>query len=180
MLADWVAALTPAVLSKLLLLANHVIAAEPAASARLRPHAGRGLRLQWRGEAGPLPLPPMVALRVTPAGLFELGEAASETADLRVTVDLPPPHRLLAQWLSGGRPPIAVEGDAQFAADVAWLGENLHWDLEHDLARLVGDGPAHELLRFGRGLRDGLRRAGQGVQDGWRRRPGAGSDAASR
>jgi ubiquinone biosynthesis protein UbiJ len=179
MLSALGSALTPAVLARLLLLVNHVVAGEPVATARLRPHAGRSLRLQWRGEAGLLPLPPAVALRVTPAGLFELDETAPDAADLRVTIDLPPPHRLLAQWFAGERPPVAVDGDAQFAADVAWLGENLHWDIEHDLAGVIGDAPAHELLRFGRSLREGLGRAGQGLQERWQRRPG-GSDAASR
>lgn len=171
--------LEPVLRERLLLLVNHVLGSEPTAVQRLLPHAGRRLALQWRGEAGLLPLPPGLALRVTAAGLFESVDADDGApADLSVTVDLPPPHRLLAQWLAGERAPVAIDGDAQFAADVAWLGDNLHWDIEHDVARLVGDGPAHELMRFGRAVREGLQRAAQGLQSTWRRRPGA-SDAAS-
>ncbi len=179
MLAALTSSLTPVVLDRVLLLVNHVLAAEPAATARLQPHAGRRLAVQWRGAAGPLPLPPALALCVTPAGLLEVAAADDAAgADLTVTIDLPPPHRLLAQWLAGERPPVAVDGDAQLAADVAWLADNLHWDLEHDLARLIGDGPAHELLRLARSVGDGLRGAARGLQSTWRRRPGA-SDTAS-
>lgn len=168
----------PAVLDRALLWLNHVLAAEPAATARLAAHAGRRVTVQWQGPAGPWPLPPDLTLRITPAGLCESAEAESDSISasatgLRVTVVLPAPHELPALWLAGKRPPVNVEGDAQFAADVAWLAENLRWDLEHDLARFVGDAAAHEFVRFGMGLRDALRGATRGMTDIWSQRPGA-------
>lgn len=171
----------PAVLDRALLVLNHVVAAEPAACARLRPHAGRILRVEWDGAAGPLPLPPPLALRITPAGLFERPEAeeADAAGGLRMVVELPPPHQALLGWLSGERPRMHVEGDAQVAADIAWLAEHLRWDAEADLARVVGDAPAHELARWGRGLRSALAAVAQRASAGWGRRDG-GSAPASR
>ena len=170
----------PAVLDRALLVLNHVVAAEPAASARLRQHAGRSLRVEWDGVAGPLPLPPPLMLRITPAGLFERPEAGADAAGgLRLVVELPPPHEALLGWLSGARPRMHVEGDAQVAADIAWLAEHLRWDAEADLARLVGDAPAHELARWGRALRGALAAVAQRASSGSSRRD-AGSAPASR
>ena len=170
----------PALLDRALLVVNHVVAAEPAASARLRQHAGRTLRVEWDGAAGPLPLPPPLALRITPAGLFERPEAGGDAAGgLRLVVELPPPHEALLGWLSGERPRMHVEGDAQVAADIAWLAEHLRWDAEADLARLVGDAPAHELARWGRALRGALAAVAQRASAGWGR-PDSRSAPASR
>ena len=94
-------------------------------------------------------------------------------------VELPPPHEAVLGWLSGERPRMHVEGDAQVAADIAWLAEHLRWDAEADLARLVGDGPAHELARWGRALRTTLATVAQRASAGWGRRDG-GSAPASR
>lgn len=168
----------PAVLDRALLWLNHVLAAEPAATERLAAHAGRKVTVRWEGPAGPWPLPPPLVLGITPAGLCERLEAEADAGisaagGLRVTVVLPAPYQLPGLWLSGKRLPVNVEGDAQFAADVAWLAENLRWDAEHDLARFVGDAPAHELMRFGAALREALRGASRGVTDIWSRRPGA-------
>lgn len=147
----------PAVTARLLLLANHVLLAEPAAVERLRAHRGRSLRLEWGVEAGPWPSPPPLHLRVSPAGLLEPADDASPAAaELRVRVALPPPLQFVGLWLAGERPAVTVEGDAQFAADVAWLGEHLRWDLAHDLDRLLGPAAAHGLVRLLGGTRAAL------------------------
>ncbi len=174
--------LMPAVLDRALLWLNHVLAGEPLATQRLMAHSGREVTVQWQAPPGPWPLPPEVVLAITPAGLCERIEPraempprSGERGGLRVTVVLPAPHQLPGLWLSDKRPEVKVEGDAQFAADVAWLAENLRWDVEHDLARFVGDAPAHELVRYGAGLREGLR----GMAGAWSRQAGA-RPAASR
>ncbi len=173
MLATLSSLLLPAVRSRLLLLLNHVVAAEPAAIERLRRHAGRCVEVDLRAEPGPWPAPPGLRLRVTPAGLFEevdAVEGAREAGprdgqgELRVCIDLPAPHRLVAQWIAGQRPAVTVKGDAQFAADLAWLGEHLRWDVAGDLARVIGPGPAHELVRVAKSLLESLRRAAGAVQ----------------
>lgn len=167
----------PALLDRAVLWLNHVLAAEPAATARLVAHAGRRVTVQWQAPAGPWPRPDDVVLAITPAGLCERVEVDAagwpDTATgLRVTVPLPAPHEAVALWLDGRRPSVHVEGDAQFAADVAWLAENLRWDAEYDLARWIGDAPAHELMRWGAGFCEAVRGAARGVTDVWGRRPG--------
>jgi ubiquinone biosynthesis protein UbiJ len=37
--------------------------------------------------------------------------------------------------------------------------DNLRWDVQDDLARLIGDAPAHELARVGAVLAGGVRQA---------------------
>jgi ubiquinone biosynthesis protein UbiJ len=45
----------------------------------------------------------------------------------------------------------------QLAAEVAWLADNLRWDIEEDLARVLGDVPAHALAQAARRLVQALR-----------------------
>ena len=150
------------VMERLVLLVNHVIAAEPAATEKLRPHALRTIQLDFVGW--PVLLPPLGpwTFRVTPAGLVEwLVEPAASFPDLRVAVDTANPALLLARLVGGERATIAVSGDAAFAADLDWLIDNLRWDIQDDLARFVGDVPAREIARFGgffaRALRDAVK-----------------------
>ncbi|MCK6425028.1 MAG: hypothetical protein L6Q75_08045 [Burkholderiaceae bacterium] len=151
-------------LARTTLLINHVLSAEPEATRRLQGQAGRSIALAWRAWPGMLPPPPQPLWCITPAGLLELDEEAladvagstAPEATLTVTLDAGE----LAGWLlagAPGRPPMDIRGDAALATEVSWLAENLRWDLEDDLARLIGDAPAHQLARFGRSLTEGLR-----------------------
>lgn len=153
-----------AVIERSILLANHVIAGEPVAAQRLREHAGRSLLLQPDGWPTLLPPLPPLAFRVTPAGLFEwCGPDAPDSPDLRVGIDASNPALALVRTLTGERPRIEVAGDAQFATDINWLIDNLRWDIEDDLARVIGDAPAHELARLGGNMAQALREAVRGI-----------------
>lgn len=165
-----------AVIERTILLANHVIAGEPVAAQRLRPHAGRCLLLTLQGWPALLPAVPPLAIRVTPAGLLEwCGDAVPAAPELRVSVDASNPALAVLQALAGEQPRIEVAGDAQFATDVNWLFDNLRWDLEDDLARLIGDAPARELAKFGGSVAATLREAVRGVGSLASRLRGAGS-----
>jgi ubiquinone biosynthesis protein UbiJ len=64
----------------------------------------------------------------------------------------------LAQHLmQGAKPPVRIEGDVQLAAEVNWLADNVRWDVEEDLSRIVGDAPAHLLAEAGRKVSGALR-----------------------
>jgi ubiquinone biosynthesis protein UbiJ len=139
------------VMERAVLLLNHVIAAEPQAMDRLRAHAGRTLRIELEGWPSLLPAPSPIALRITAPGLVE--------------------WLAFARFVVGERPELRVEGDAAFAADVDWLIENLRWDVEDDLARLVGDAPAREIGRFGQSVAKAIRDAARSL-DGFARRDG--------
>jgi ubiquinone biosynthesis protein UbiJ len=77
--------------------------------------------------------------------------------DLQLRLDAANPALLLARIAAGEQPRVDVQGDAQFAADLSWLMDNLRWDVQDDLERLVGPAPAHEIARIGRLLASGLR-----------------------
>lgn len=163
----------PAVMLRLTLLINHVLASETAATHRLKGHAGRRIALHLDGWPSLLPAVPPLVFQVTPAGLLDwCGDDAAPVAaaDLQVTIDASNPALALVQGLVGKRPRIDVAGDAVFAGDVNWLFENLRWDIQDDLARLVGDAPARELGRFGAQLATAMRELVQRVA---RRAPGS-------
>jgi ubiquinone biosynthesis protein UbiJ len=74
----------------------------------------------------------------------------------------------IGRWVlaaAGGRPPMEIQGDAALAAEVGWLAEHLRWDIEDDLARIVGNAPAHQLARMMRWVVEGARRLGAGSAD---------------
>ena len=152
------ASLGSAAMERVTLLLNHVIAAEPVATEKLRPHAGRSISLQWTGWPALLPPAPQVAFIVTPAGLLEwCGEQAPAQPDLRVSLDASNPLLLMSQWFSGQRPKVGIEGDSTLATDVSWLIDNLRWDIEDDMARVIGQAPAHELARAASMVTGGFR-----------------------
>ena len=168
-------------MERAVLLANHVISAEPIAMERLRRHSGSTLEVRFAGWPSLLPDLPPVAMRITPAGLVEwLGaDSGGAAAALRIEVDASNPAMAFFQVLSGARPKVEVSGDAAFAGDVDWLAENLRWDIEDDLARVVGQGPANAIARVGRAAAAGLRTAVRTV-DGLVTRVAPGASGGSR
>lgn len=154
-------------LARTTLLINHVLSAEPEATRRLQGQVGRSIALAWRAWPGFLPPPPQPLWAISPAGLLDLDEALlaaqaeglpPEAGDATLTVTLDAAD--LMRWVTTGMPgraPMDIRGDAALAAEVSWLADNLRWDIEDDLARLIGDAPAHTLARFGRTLAEGLR-----------------------
>lgn len=153
-----------AAVERLTLLANHVLGSEPVAMRRLQPHAGRSIQLHFEGWPALLPPLPTTTFRVTNAGLLEwCADAAPVEADLLVEIDASNPALAMVQTLTGERPKVAVAGDAAFATDLNWLIDNLRWDVQDDLARIVGQGPAREVARIAAGVAAGLREAARTV-----------------
>lgn len=138
---------------RLVLLLNHVLMQEPQARERLVRQAGRVLEAQWRQFN--------VRLAATPAGLLELAAPAGP-ADLTLTLTEESPWQLAQAALRGDKPPVRIAGDVQFAAEVNWLVDNLRWDIEEDLSRLIGDAPAHTLGQVLKPLGEALRRFAAG------------------
>jgi len=126
---------------RIVLLLNHVLMQEPEAMARLERQKGRVVLFHWREFE--------FKLQLTPAGLLDL--AATETpSDLTLSVTESSPVALVQAALAGDKPGVRIEGDVQLAADVNWLVDHVRWDLEEDLARLIGDAPAHGLAQAAR------------------------------
>lgn len=156
---------TNATVERLTALLNHVIASEPAATARLRAHIGATVRVRIAGWPSLLPALPDTAFRITPAGLLESipPDEAPLTADLEIEADGSNPLAALGGLLTGSRPRVDVAGSAALAADMNWLIDNLRWDLQDDLAQLIGPAPAHLLGRVTRSAAAALRAAARTV-----------------
>ena len=134
---------------RLVLFLNHVLQQEKQAQDRLLRQKSRVVRVLWGVFC--------IDLVVTSAGLVDRAAPAAKP-DLVLSLAAESPLGILQSALSGKTPPVKVEGDVQLAADVGWLAENLRWDAEEDLSRLIGDGTAHALADIGRRLLDGLKR----------------------
>jgi ubiquinone biosynthesis protein UbiJ len=134
---------------RLVLLLNHVLMQEPQAMERLKRQAGRIVEGRWRMFH--------VRLVATPAGLLDLASPAA-APDLTLTVTDDSPWAIGSAVLRGEKPAVRIAGDVQFAAEVNWLVDHVRWDLEEDLARLVGDAPAHAVGQAVRGMAEALRR----------------------
>ncbi len=134
---------------QLVLVINHVLLQEPEAQARLARHKGEVVEAHWRQF--------VLRLVTTPAGLFDLADAGAR-ADLTLTVTETSPLALTQAALRGDKPQVRIAGDVQFAAEINWLVDNVRWDIEEDLARLFGDGPAHLLGEGARAMSSALRR----------------------
>jgi len=52
---------------------------------------------------------------------------------------------------------VHIAGDVQFAAEINWLVENVRWDIEEDIARLIGDAPAHTIGEAARRVLEAMR-----------------------
>jgi len=133
---------------RLVSLLNHILQQEPEAQARLFRQKGRVVHVQWRFLA--------ISLIATPAGLLDLAPPGART-DLSLVLTEASPLVLIQQLLSGDKPAVRVEGDVQLAAEVNWLADHVRWELEEDLARLIGDVPAHALAEGARNLHLALR-----------------------
>jgi ubiquinone biosynthesis accessory factor UbiJ len=156
--------LAPALMDRLTLVINHVLSSESVATDRLKAHAGRSVELLPVGWPSLLPPPPVLAFRISPAGLLEWnGPERHGAADLALRIDMSNPIGMLSRALSGQVPAVDIDGDALLAGDVNWLLQNLRWDVGADLERLFGPLAGPQLHRLGSALAGALRTALQGA-----------------
>ena len=132
---------------RVVLLLNHVLQQEPQAMERLARQKGNVVLVQWRNFT--------FRLLVTPAGLLDL--AGQDTAaDLTLVLTQDSPIDIAQAVMEGAKPAVRIEGDVQLAAEVNWLIDNVRWDIEEDIARILGDAPAHMLAQAARGIAKAL------------------------
>jgi ubiquinone biosynthesis protein UbiJ len=133
---------------KLVLFLNHVLMQEKEAQNRLLRKKGSVVYVSWGVFS--------LDLAITPAGLLDRAPAGARP-DLTLAVAAESPQVILQSVLAGKAPPVRIEGDVQLAAEIGWLADNLRWDAEEDLSRLIGDAPAHTLAKAAGQLLAGLR-----------------------
>ena len=120
---------------------NHLLEAEPWARERLAPFAGETVELR---------APALPRLRFTIAADGRLG-AASESAAISLAIAILP--EALPAAVKGEEQllrSIEVQGNAKLAAEVMFLARHLRWDVEEDVAKLIGDIAAHRLVGLAR------------------------------
>jgi ubiquinone biosynthesis protein UbiJ len=114
---------------------NHLLAQASWAREKLQPFAG---------QCAHLTLPPFSALfSITAEGLIAAPPAG---ATATVTIDLPASAPLLAlQGKAAVMRAARITGPAEFAQELGYVIQNLRWDVEEDLSRVVGDIAAYRL-----------------------------------
>ena len=141
--------------SLLIPMLNRLIHRENWALERLRPFSGSHLLL----TSGPME----IRLGINETGLFTRAEI-DQPINVTLTLPADTPFKLLldrnALFSS-----VKLSGSADLAENLAFVFRNLHWDIEGDLATVVGDIPARRLSLTRRKLayqiRDGLQRVTQ-------------------
>lgn len=133
---------------------DHLLGQSAWARERLKPYAGRHARFCIGGG--------QLGLTVTADGGFALdaldtvGAAADATPadtatpaaaapDVVITLPTDTPLLLLQGGLARVMQAVRVEGNAEFATELAFVLKNLRWDYEEDLSRVVGDIAAHRI-----------------------------------
>ena len=120
---------------------NHVLAQQPAARDALARYAGRRLRL----SAPPFAL----GLKITDKGEVEAQPFADTAADVTLSVAATRVPFLFVDPEAAMKD-VRIDGDAEFAQTLARLAREVRWDVEEDLSRVLGDIPAHQMMRFAR------------------------------
>lgn len=135
-------------------LLNRLLRRQSWASAYLRPHAGKIVRFQIAGQA--------VALRVQEDGLVR-AVAVSVPADVVLTLEREQLGEVASLLRAGDPAKLArlmhIEGEAALAQVVQELAQNLRWDPEDELSRVVGDRAAVRFAGLAKGALAGLRQA---------------------
>lgn len=133
---------------------NALLRREPWASERLTAHVGKSVRLSagaWSLQAS-----------ITSGGMLQRCESAI-VPDVTLSVPADRLRDLPAAWrqqgLAGVTALAQIQGDAGLAHLVSDLARELRWDVEDDLARVVGDSLAVRLTQGARQLAAGLRQS---------------------
>jgi len=121
---------------------NRLLRSESWARERLLPFAAGILELR---------APPMPRLRftITAEGCLEAAPAAAAEPSLVITIR-PDALAAAAKGEDHLLRSIDVAGNARLASEVMFLARHLRWDVEEDLAKLVGDVAAHRLAGLAR------------------------------
>jgi ubiquinone biosynthesis protein UbiJ len=137
---------------------NYLLETEPWARARLAPFAGEVLELR---------APPLPALRFALASDGRLAPAGpAVAASLAITIG-PGALAAAARGEEHLLRAVDVAGNAGLAAEVMFLLRHLRWDVEEEVAKLVGDAAAHRLVGMAREVAawhaDAARRLAEGL-----------------
>ena len=121
---------------------NHLLKSASWARERLRPCAGKTARFTLA--------PFIVTLAIRDSG--ELADAPGAVgADASFTLTPGIALRMLARDQHAWQE-VEVSGDTALAREILYVAQNLRWDVEEDLSRVVGDVAAHRMVSTARDL----------------------------
>ncbi len=131
---------------------NHLLAREAWARERLAPYAGYSVCI----------ITPLIRLGITVQTNGLVAPRPKEEEDQPYAVSITLPLAALSAILTQGQAALSkyvkVEGDAEFAATLGFLAQHLRWEIEEDLAQLIGDAPASQLSQMLRAGHQQVRR----------------------
>jgi ubiquinone biosynthesis protein UbiJ len=128
---------------------NHLLEQNPGTQEGMMRHAGKTIRLDARLF--------VMDLAVTADGAFI--DTATDVADASIKLD----PGLLIDLPFAGKAAFKTSqtaGDADLLADVNRIFQTLQWDMEADLAPILGDMAAHRLASGARSLQNWVRQNG--------------------
>ncbi|MDO4231413.1 MAG: hypothetical protein Q4D19_04710 [Lautropia sp.] len=156
----------PLPLAQLVLSAfNHVIRQQPSLQQSLRPHAGQVLRIRVLPPAGggqgasaiASSLPTLESdARIGADGALSAIPADQPAVVLTVSPSVDALFAALRQGPQALGASLRIEGNVMLASALGEVAKALHWDVEEDLSRVVGDVAAH---RIGQAVREARERA---------------------
>ena len=132
---------------------NHLLVGEEWARNRLVPYSGQSIRLEF---------PPLhCSLEITAEGYFRNGDRDTP-ATVTISMTGASPLRLLGSFSNSSSLLAAarITGSAGLADRLGFVFRNLRWDVESDLANVIGDIATHRLVRTGRQLIEWQQQAG--------------------
>ncbi len=124
--------------------ANHLLKQSGWARHRLIPHAGRTAQISMA--------PLKVRFSITEDGYLATWHGNDSEADVALTLPLADTPLLLTEGFQGLMQRAHIEGRAEFADTIGFVFRHLHWDIEEDLSRIIGDIAAHRIADTGRAL----------------------------
>ena len=134
---------------------NHVLINEAAARKKLAAHAGKVACI----DLG------VASLRFK-AAADGLVEAAGADEPAQVTIHIKPADLpLIAQQFDRAFSYVRIEGDADFANTISQLVQSVHWDVEEDLSKWIGDIAAVRVVEGSRTAFHALRTTQQKVAE---------------
>jgi ubiquinone biosynthesis protein UbiJ len=125
---------------------NHVLSKEPWATSKFLPFAAQVTRIDFSFF--------QIFLTVKPDGLLEV--SAGSVNDPTVIISLPndTPFKFVSGDLSAIFSSARISGSAELAEALAFVFRNLEWDVESDLADLIGDVATTRVVAFFKSFSD--------------------------
>ncbi len=125
---------------------NHLLSQHPSARERLAAHAGRRVRIGVAADRLPALLPrPELWASITAQGTLSAVESGQADVELLLKPSLAAGQDFASGGIEALSSHLRVEGDVLLAGLLGEILQELRWDYEDDLARVVGDPAARRV-----------------------------------